>query len=222
MTILLNTPVRSGSTWAFNVIQDMHDMANIKYISGMFSDDIKDDGMSHILKAHNIFSISDLENINNLKYITCLRNPREAVSSMNRVKNGTMEDINISDSLTSIADIMDNILEYKNNGGIVLIIRYEDLAINKREVYDSLNEYLELNLNDSQITEIWANNSREANIEKLRKSDLLNEDFQAIESKTLWHGSHISTEEYQLLNFAKFKDAINRANMVYKTLITRR
>jgi hypothetical protein len=222
MTILLNTPVRSGSTWAFNVLQDIYDMAKIRYDAGLFFDTVKDDDIFYILKAHNIFSISDLKKIDNLKYITCLRNPREAVSSMNRVRNNTMEDINISDTLTSIADIMDNILEYMDSGGSVLIIRYEDLAINKREIYDQMNNYIGLNLDNNQIEEIWANNSREANIEKLRKSGMLDQSFKDIESKTLWHGSHISTEGYKLLNFANFKDALNRANLSYKKLIDRR
>jgi hypothetical protein len=228
MLILLNTPFRTGSTWTFNVLRDILNSLDIKYISRMHSrtfDSTEEDEnyTIKIIKAHD--SIKILEDFSekeksNIRYITCLRDPAEIISSLNRVKYWQLSDEDIKNTIIILKDILEHVLKYIENGGIVLILDYNDIKDNSVKVYMQIIDYL--GIAPKNIEQIIENNSREANLNRLKSNNILDKDFEDIEPNTLWHGNHIAQEGYDLTDLSNFKEEMNQLNILYRTLLQKR
>jgi hypothetical protein len=216
MIILLNTMTRSGSTWAFNVMQDIFKSLDIDYTAKMADDEIHDEGNIKLLKGHDVFNILHLKAYN-VRYITCIRDPKEAISSMYRAKNGQMDDDEIRNTLVQSILILEHISEYIKSGGRVLILDHNDIKKN------SVNSYLQiidhLGITPANLEEIIENNSKLANLTKLKKRGILDKDFKAVDNITQWHGNHISDTSYDLLDLKEYTDEMNKLDQLYRYLL---
>lgn len=170
--IIQFSPIRSGSTLIFNIIKKLG-----------FNPEKK-----HVINFRN-----------DCKYVITLRHPYNSIAShFLRYKKDTFS-----------SDINSGISEYLENGGSIiaeanidseniLLLKYEDFFLDMVPSINLIAKFLSVDINAS-LSKLIAN---DLNIDNIKKKTKSFKDFSEYDTKTQWHGNHVS--EYKgLTNYNK-------------------